>query len=204
MQKYHIRAKDSRKISYFFMNAFGTSVKMEPAMAELGDRHEKCIIFHVDSNIAASSQSLEDRIKCKVRKEIYGALAVVRREGKILLLEQPPGKPFAGYWYPPGGSPEGSETVRQAAERETREEFGIIAKPREILKIVPSDYKSLFSVFIECDFIKYLHGEIRPKPDEVRKFGWFTVEDGLKEINLMSATKQLFLSLRLKEAENSH
>jgi len=198
MQKYHIRAKDSRKISSFFMNAFGASVKMEPAMAELGDRHENCITFHIDDKIAASPQSLEERVGCEVRKEIYGALAVVRKEGKILLLEQPEGKPFAGYWYPPGGSPEGRETVRQAAARETREEFEIIAKPGEILKIVPSDYKSLFSVFIGFEFVKYMHGEIRPKPDEVRRHGWFTVEEGLKRINLMSATKQLFLSLREK------
>jgi len=158
----------------------------------------------LSDNIAASSQSLEERVKCKVRKEIYGALAVVRKRGKILLLEQPEGKPFAGYWYPPGGSPEESETVRQAAARETKEEFGIIVKPGEILKIVPSDYKSLYSVFIACDFVKYLYGEIRPQPDEVRKFGWFTVEEGLKKIKLMAATKQLFLSLKLKEAENGH
>ena len=204
MQKYLIRAKDSRKISSFFMNAFGASVKMEPAMAELKGKHEKCVSFSVPDNIAASSLSLEERAKCNVRKEMYGALAVVKREGKILLLKQPPGKPFAGYWYPPGGSPEGSETVREAATREAEEEFGMIVRPGEVLKIAPSDYKSLYSVFIACEFVRYLHGEIRPQPGEVRKFGWFTVEEGLNDINLMSATKQLFISLRLKEAENGH
>jgi 8-oxo-dGTP pyrophosphatase MutT (NUDIX family) len=193
-QSFFIRARDAGKISDFFQRNYKVEVKAEPVVAELRV-HEDCMGVSVPDSRDFPLGELEKHIGCPIRKCIYGALAVIRKDGKILLLEQPAHKPFAGHWYPPGGSPEGEETVRQAAERETLEEFGIVAKAKEILKVIPSDYKSLYSVFIGCEFVSYLGKDIIPQEGEVQKYGWFSVDEALNDIKLMSATKELFLSL---------
>lgn len=197
-QKYYIKSEEARKITTFFKNS-RVDIKIAPAIAELAHMHAKCMTLYANENIDLAVKGLEEKTGCKARKNIYGALAILRKEEKILLLEQIESKPFAGYWYPPGGSPEKGETVRQAAEREIMEEFGIIAKAGDILQVVPSDYKSLYSVFIDFRFVRYLYGDIKPKIDEVKRFGWFTVKEGLNNIKLMTATRTLFQMLELKD-----
>jgi ADP-ribose pyrophosphatase YjhB (NUDIX family) len=49
--------------------------------------------------------------------------AVLRREGRILLIRQE--KPGRQYWMLPGGGVKGGETLVQAVHRELREECGI-------------------------------------------------------------------------------
>jgi 8-oxo-dGTP diphosphatase len=53
------------------------------------------------------------------------AAVVVRPDGRVLLAQRPPGKPYAGYWEFPGGKLEPGETPRHALARELREELGI-------------------------------------------------------------------------------
>ncbi|MEK9774901.1 MAG: NUDIX domain-containing protein [Quisquiliibacterium sp.] len=50
---------------------------------------------------------------------------VLRSDGAVLLAQRPAGKPYAGWWEFPGGKLEAGETVRQALERELREELGL-------------------------------------------------------------------------------
>ena len=56
------------------------------------------------------------------------AVAVLKRlDGRVLLGERPPGKPWAGWWEFPGGKIERAESPLQALRRELREELGIDA-----------------------------------------------------------------------------
>jgi 8-oxo-dGTP diphosphatase len=50
---------------------------------------------------------------------------VQRADGRVLLAQRPPGKPWAGYWEFPGGKIEPGEQPRQALARELHEELGI-------------------------------------------------------------------------------
>jgi 8-oxo-dGTP diphosphatase len=54
------------------------------------------------------------------------AAAIVRQpDGRVLLAERPPGKPWAGYWEFPGGKIEPGEQPLAALARELHEELGI-------------------------------------------------------------------------------
>ena len=53
------------------------------------------------------------------------AVALIDRDGRILLTQRPAGKPMAGLWEFPGGKVEIGETPEVALIRELREEIGI-------------------------------------------------------------------------------
>ena len=58
------------------------------------------------------------------------ALALVWREGRLLVTRRPAGVHLAGYWEFPGGKIGPGETPERAAEREVREEVGIGCRAR--------------------------------------------------------------------------
>lgn len=53
------------------------------------------------------------------------AAVVLRPDGRVLLAQRPPGKPYEGYWEFPGGKLEPGETPAHALARELHEELGI-------------------------------------------------------------------------------
>ena len=53
------------------------------------------------------------------------AAVILRPDGRVLLAQRPPGKPYAGYWEFPGGKLEPGETPMHALVRELNEELGI-------------------------------------------------------------------------------
>lgn len=54
------------------------------------------------------------------------AAVLLRRDGRVLLAQRPPGKPYEGYWEFPGGKLEPGESARAALDRELLEELGIV------------------------------------------------------------------------------
>jgi 8-oxo-dGTP diphosphatase len=60
-----------------------------------------------------------------VKVVLVSAVALIDRDGRVLLAQRPAGKPMAGLWEFPGGKVEQGETPEAALIRELREELGI-------------------------------------------------------------------------------
>ncbi len=56
---------------------------------------------------------------------LVSAVALIDRDGRVLLAQRPPGKSLAGLWEFPGGKVEPGESPETALIRELREELGI-------------------------------------------------------------------------------
>ena len=56
---------------------------------------------------------------------LVSAVALIDRDGRVLLAQRPDGKPMAGLWEFPGGKIEPGETPETALIRELDEELGI-------------------------------------------------------------------------------
>jgi 8-oxo-dGTP diphosphatase len=60
---------------------------------------------------------------------LVAAVALVDRDGRVLIARRPPDKSMAGLWEFPGGKVEPGETPEAALIREMHEELGIAIKP---------------------------------------------------------------------------
>jgi 8-oxo-dGTP diphosphatase len=63
------------------------------------------------------------------------AVALVDREGRVLVQQRPPGKPLAGLWEFPGGKVERGEAPEAALVRELAEELGIAVATESLAPI---------------------------------------------------------------------
>lgn len=69
------------------------------------------------------------------------AVAVVERDGRLLIGEREAGLPLAGLWEFPGGKVEPGETPAAAAVRECREETGLVVRIVDTYPCVDHDYE---------------------------------------------------------------
>jgi len=104
------------------------------------------------------------------------AAAVVRRDGRWLMTQRPPGGPLGLQWEFPGGKIEPGETPEQALEREVREELGVGASAGETLAIETHDYPdgpTVEIVFMACELDSY---ELQRGPG-VNDLRWLRIEE---------------------------
>lgn len=67
------------------------------------------------------------------RAPVRGVVAVIEREGRLLVIRRAEGIVAGGFWCFPGGAVEPGERDRDAAAREVWEEVGLTVRPvREI------------------------------------------------------------------------
>ena len=103
------------------------------AMMELGalvcrSRSPQCLVCPVRSDCRAAREGVQEIIPAprKLRLErIDVAVAVIERDGRVLLQERPAGGLLAGLWEFPGGKVETGEGLTVALRREIREELGV-------------------------------------------------------------------------------
>ena len=56
---------------------------------------------------------------------LVAAVALIDRDGRVLIAQRPQGKPMAGLWEFPGGKVEERETPEAALIRELQEELAV-------------------------------------------------------------------------------
>lgn len=113
-------------------------------------------------------------------RPILGCLAVVRRGERILLAQRsvPPG---IGRWGFPGGMQELGETVHAGAERELKEETGIVAVPVKTLAVLDTirrdgDGRVKVHFALVAVLLDWRQGEGEPIEDATA-LGWFTPDE---------------------------
>jgi ADP-ribose pyrophosphatase len=119
--------------------------------------------------------------------------AVVFRENKVLLVKRnkPPGK---GLWAIPGGRLELGETLQEAAEREVREETGVIIRARNpayTFEVIERDNQGCIRFhYVIVDLLAdYISGDPHPESD-VSEARWIDRHD-LDELPVSKSTQTL-------------
>lgn len=103
------------------------------AMMELGalvcrSRSPQCLACPVRRACRAAREGTQEIIPRpkKLKPEaLEVVVAVIEKDGKLLLQQRPAGGLFAGLWEFPGGKVEPGESLKAALRREIREELGV-------------------------------------------------------------------------------
>jgi len=132
-------------------------------------------------------------------RPLIGAGAVIVRGNQVVLVRR--GRPpLAGEWSIPGGVVKLGETLRQAAEREAREETGLEIEAGEVLEvfesITPDAAGKTCYHYVIVDFLCGLKsGELRAGGDALEA-KWCRAEE-LAEMRVSEpATKVILKALR--------
>jgi mutator protein MutT len=119
------------------------------------------------------------------------AVALVFREGHVLVTCRPPGTHLAGFWEFPGGKIREGETPEACAEREVSEETGVLVRARARRPSVDWSYPERVVRIhpVDCDWIS---GEGEPK--EVAKLCWARLSE-LRSLEFPPANHALIAEL---------
>lgn len=107
---------------------------------------------------------------------LVAAVALIDKDGRVLLAQRPEGKSLAGLWEFPGGKVEPGETPEAALIRELHEELGIetwtsCLSPLTFASHSYEDFHLLMPLFA-C---RRWHGV--PLPQEGQRLSWATAEE---------------------------
>lgn len=125
------------------------------------------------------------------------AVAIVQRDGRILIARRAEGASFGGLWELPGGRCLPGEEFADAAEREVREETGLTVRVEAPAAVVRHTYPG-FTVEIHAFFCTPLSGEARPlASDALEWVAW----DELERYRFPEANAELFAQARANQAK---
>jgi 8-oxo-dGTP diphosphatase len=106
--------------------------------------------------------------------ERLGAIGVVERAGRVLVVQRAAVVTHPGAWCFPGGHLEEGESSQQAVVRELREELGLEVEAGPELGSVRVE-GSPYRLFVHrC---RVIAGEPVPHPAEIADFAWRTLDE---------------------------
>ena len=125
---------------------------------------------------------------------LVSAVALIDRDGRVLLAQRPEGKSMAGLWEFPGGKVEAGETPEEALIRELQEELDIdtwasCLAPLTFASHSYADFHLLMPLFACRKW------EGIPKSQENQKLAWVSAND-LKRYEMPPADVPLIPILR--------
>ncbi len=151
-----------------------------------------------DKNLISHRGQVATQIKFFLQKQfgfkqIVVPLALIIKDNKLLMLKRRDSRPeFNNKWEFPGGGVEKGEEVENCIKRECLEETGFTVKIEEQLPKVLTHYEAKwnYQVFLMVFICTVEAGELELRDNESSGFGWFTLEEALKE-KLLPLNKQL-------------
>jgi 8-oxo-dGTP diphosphatase len=99
------------------------------------------------------------------------AAVIFAADGRVLLAQRPPGKPYAGYWEFPGGKLEPGETPAHALARELHEELGIVVREASPWIVQRFVYPH---AHVELNFFRVFAFDGEPHGHDGQAFAWQT------------------------------
>jgi ADP-ribose pyrophosphatase len=138
-------------------------------------------------------------------RPIVGVGAVIIDQGRVLLVKRG-SPPLLGEWSLPGGVVELGETLRAAAEREAREETGLIVKAGEVLevldRIIPGKDAAPQYHYVLIDFLCVVQSGILRAGGDAADVCWVK-ENQLKKYKLerlaLEVIRKAFLAANKRE-----
>src|SRR6185437_79403 len=126
-------------------------------------------------------------------RPIVGVGAVIVDRGRVVLVKRG-NPPLLGEWSLPGGVVELGETLRAAAEREAREETGLIVKATEVIevldRIIPDEKGAPQYHYVLIDFLCTVQGGALKAGGDAMDAGWAR-ENELAEYKLEQTAVQV-------------
>ena len=121
------------------------------------------------------------------------AAVLTQPDGRVLLAQRPPGKPYAGYWEFPGGKVEPGETLAAALARELHEELGIVVSRacRWITRVFEYPHAT-----VRLNFFRVFDWQGTPHPHEGQVFSW-QLPDAVEVTPLLPANFPIVKALTL-------
>lgn len=116
-----------------------------------------------------------------------GVVAVVRRDGRYLMIRRAAGILAGGAWCFVGGGIEPSETEQQAVAREFGEEMGGRVTPiRKVWEWRRPDGRLRLHWWL-C---RLEAAPLQPNPEEVQDHGWFSLDELLALPELLESNRE--------------
>lgn len=126
-------------------------------------------------------------------RPIVGVGAVILDSGRVLLVKRG-SPPLLGQWSLPGGVVELGETLRSAAEREAREETGLMVKAGQVLevldRIIPGEAGRAQYHYVLIDFLCRITGGELLAGGDAADAAWAN-ENDLEKFNLEKPALQV-------------
>jgi len=121
------------------------------------------------------------------------AAVLTQPDGRVLLAQRPPGKPYAGYWEFPGGKVEAGESLAAALARELHEELGIVVSQscRWITRVFEYPHAT-----VRLNFFRVFEWQGTPHPHEGQLFSW-QLPDAVEVTPLLPANFPILKALSL-------
>lgn len=126
-------------------------------------------------------------------RPIVGVGAVIIDQGRVVLVKRG-NPPLLGEWSLPGGVVELGETLRAAAEREVREETGLVVKATEVIeildRIIPGEKGAPQYHYVLIDFLCTVEGGALKAGGDAAEARWAS-ENELAEYKLEMPAMQV-------------